>query len=90
MTTFRKAIADGDKRAQLEAMRDQVAAAIQRETKGSDIAALTLRLMKVLEALDGVPDGKQESAFDELSARRVGGSKEAPRRQGGRRRRGST
>ncbi|MFH8405565.1 hypothetical protein ACH4FX_12430 [Streptomyces sp. NPDC018019] len=90
MTIFRKAISDGDRRVQLEAMRDQLAAAIQRETKGSDIAALTLRLMKVLEALDGVPDDQQASAFDELSARRVGGDKSAARRQGGRRRRGST
>ncbi|WP_030777340.1 hypothetical protein [Streptomyces sp. NRRL S-920] len=97
MSEFGEAISEGDKRTQLEAIRDRLAAEISgesdccecgkpRRSSGAETAALTLRLVKVLEALEGIPDGATVSRVDELMARRTGGSTNAARRQGGRRR----
>lgn len=87
MSEFTETIADGDDRAQLEALRDKLATAMDEADKGADIAALTRRLLDVLAKLKSIPDGKQKSAYDELAAKRVGGDKTAARLQGGRRRR---
>lgn len=89
MGDFLDAIRQGDRRKQLIALRDRLAEEIEASVKGADVAALALRLMKVLEELDGMPDSGRVSAYDELAAKRVGGDKNAARRQGGRRRRGS-
>lgn len=96
---FSEVIAEGSKREQLEAIRDRLAEEIEgvdccdcgspRRTYGSETAALTLRLVKVLEALESIPDTATVSRYDELAAKRTGGTPDASRRQGGRRRRGS-
>ncbi|MCX4912817.1 hypothetical protein [Streptomyces sp. NBC_00687] len=93
---FSEAIADGDKRTQLEAIRDRLAAEIEgddccdcgkpRRSFGGETAALALRLVKVLEALESIPESTVVSRVDELMARRTGGAPNAARRQGGRRR----
>ncbi len=99
MTDFLEVIKSGDKRAQYEALRDRLAAEIEgvdccdcgkpRRSFGSETAALTLRLVKVLEALESVPNTATVSRYDELAAKRTGGTPAAARRQGGRRRKGS-
>lgn len=97
MTDFSEVIADGTKREQLEAIRDRIASEMDPgfdcckcgkplRSSGSETAALALRLVKVLEALDSIPDTSQVSPLDELRARRTGGAPSAARRQGGRRR----
>lgn len=102
MTDFRDAISEGDKRAQYEAIRDRITEEMDpgfeccdcnkpRRSSGSETAALVLRLTKILEVLEAIPDTSEVSRYDELKERResTGGDKTAGRRQGGRRRRGS-
>jgi hypothetical protein len=92
LSDFTDAIKKGDKRAQLEALRDKLATEIDASFKGADVAALSLRLMKVLEELEGIPETGKASSYDELKAARearTGGTTDAARRQGGRRRRGT-
>lgn len=101
MADFREAISEGSKREQLEAIRDRLALEMSGEfdccscgkpkrSAGSETAALTLRLVKVLESLESIPDAATVSRLDELTARRTGGSTDAARRQNNRgRRRGA-
>jgi hypothetical protein len=92
MSDFTDAIKRGDKRKQLEALREKLATEIDACFKGADVAALTLRLMKVLEELESIPETGKASSYDELKAARdarTGGTPNAARRQGGRRRRGT-
>ncbi|MEU6674770.1 hypothetical protein [Streptomyces sp. NPDC046925] len=101
MSDFSEAIAEGDKRTQYTAMRDHLAKEISgdieccdcgklRRSSGSETSALMLRLIKVLEELEKIPDTARRSQLDELRERRTGGSTDAARRQGtGRRRRGT-
>ncbi|MFE0101166.1 hypothetical protein [Streptomyces sp. NPDC059009] len=101
MQDFREVIAGGDKRQQLEAIRDRIALEMSgefdccscgkpRRSAGSETAALALRLVKVLEDLESIPSAAEVSPLDELRARRTGGTPSAARRQGtGRRRRGT-
>lgn len=97
MSDFSDAVASPDKRVQYEAIRDRITEEMDPDfecckcgkplrSSGSETAALTLRLVKVLEALDSIPDSAVVSALDELKARRTGGAPSAARRQGGRRR----
>ncbi|QES45257.1 hypothetical protein DEJ49_33505 [Streptomyces venezuelae] len=98
---FRETIRDGDKRAQLEAIRDRLALEMSgefdccscgkpRRSAGSETAALALRLVKVIEDLDSIPKTSEKSQLDELRERRTGGTTGAARRQNSRgRRRGS-
>lgn len=88
MSEFTDTIAEGGEGAQLKALRDKLATAIDEAERGADIAALTRRLLDVLAKLKSIPDDEQPSAYDELAAKRSGGERDAPRRQGGRRRRG--
>lgn len=94
---FTDAISEGDKRTQLEAIRDRLASEMEsgydccncgkpKRSYGSETAALALRLVKVLESLESIPDTSAVSRVDELMARRTGGNPSAARRQGGRRR----
>lgn len=97
MSDFREAISEGDERTQLEAIRDRLALEMSGEfdcckcskpmrSAGSETAALALRLVKVIESLKSIPDTTEVSPLDELRARRTGGTPDAARRQGGRRR----
>ena len=100
MTDFREVIKDGGKRQQYEAMRDRLAEEIEsgvdccmcgkpKRSFGSETSGLMLRLKQVLEALESIPDTTAVSRYDELAAKRTGGTPDAARRQGGRRRRSS-
>lgn len=88
MGDFLRAIQSGDKRRQLEAIRDKLAKELEHATKGADASALALRLRQVLADLESIPATGVVSAYDELAAKRTGGTPESARRQGGRRRRG--
>ena len=65
------AVAGGDRRKSLEAIRDKLAAEL-RDTVGRDAAALAKELRAVISELDGLPGGKERSTVDELAARRAG------------------
>lgn len=101
MADFREAISEGDKRTQYAAMRDLLAGEISGDTEccecgklrrssGSETAALMLRLVKVLEALESIPSTSEKSPYDELAKKRTGGSTDAARRQNNRGRRRGT
>lgn len=98
------AVKSGDRRASLVALRDYLAHELQVhrckscqafQMRTGDTAALVLRLQKVMEEIEGMPDTNAE--VTELDRLRQGrnsdtpdnvrflGSKNAQRRQGGRR-----
>lgn len=53
----------------LEAIRDELAAALQGAT-GRDVASIARELRMTLADLDKLPDAREESAVDDLAARR--------------------
>lgn len=64
-------VAEGDRRASLEALRDTLAQALD-EAEPKDVAALALRLSKVLEELDNLPAWNEGDGFvDQLKAKRA-------------------
>lgn len=79
MGDLKDAVSSGDNRRALEAIRDQLAEKLDAgeckycggpRGEASGLAALTLRLMKVMEALDAIPTEEEVSAVDDLTARR--------------------
>lgn len=61
MADLVNAAASGDKRKTLEALRDKIAASIQDCESGRDVAALSKRLMEVMNELDALPKQKMDS-----------------------------
>ena len=60
----------GSKRDTLEALRDKIASSIQDCESGRDVAALSKRLMEVMNELDALPKEKKDSPL--ARARRNG------------------
>ena len=114
MSDFSDTIKDGETRESLVAIRDFIVNYLEAnrcakcqniELRSGDMAALLLRLMKVIEAIELLPDPNKEEAEDELASLRESrygptesedlvapdklGTKSAKRRQGGRRARSS-
>jgi len=69
--TVSEAAASGDRRATLEALRDKLAATIDSWVEPKELAALSLRLERVLEELDGLSDDADRDIADELRAKRA-------------------
>ena len=71
MTNLVEAAKSGDKRQTLEALRDILAATIQKCESGRDMASNTKRLMEVMEELDALPDPNKTkiSKHDRLKAK---------------------
>ena len=61
MADLVNAARSGDKRDTLEALRDKIAASIQDCESGRDVAALSKRLMEVMNEIDALPKPKGES-----------------------------
>lgn len=104
MTNLEEEIKSGDRRRSLVALRDYLAHELQghrcnscamSQLRTGDTAALVLRLQKVMEELEAIPNSDAEvTELDRLRQDRVSGtsdhvrllgSKNAQRRQGGRR-----
>lgn len=64
MAGLTDAAAQGDRRKVLECLRDELARAIERTESGRDIAALSKRLMEVMQELSELPQPKPESPLD--------------------------
>jgi hypothetical protein len=61
------AAATGDRRATLIALRDAIARTIQSCESGRDMAALSKRLIEVMDELDAISSSDDEpSAFDSV------------------------
>ena len=79
--TVKEAAASGDRRRALEALRDRLAAEVERvadegfcvECKrgSSSIAPVAKQLRDVLDALDAMPESEGSSVVDDLAARRA-------------------
>lgn len=65
-TTARK----GDRRATLVSLRDQLARTIDACESGRDMAALSKRLMEVLDELDSLPDPAKTAENPAAAARK--------------------
>lgn len=63
-------IADGDRRASLEAIRDKLGRELEQAV-GRDAATIAKELRAVIAELDALPGGKEASTVDELHARRA-------------------
>jgi hypothetical protein len=68
--TLKTAVAKGDHKASLEALRDRLAVEIER-CEGSAVAALAKQLSDVLAKLAAMPNQREKSPVDELSRRRT-------------------
>lgn len=55
----------GDRKETLVALRDAIAQSIEMTESGRDMAALSKRLMEVMDAIDSFPSG-EPSEFDEV------------------------
>lgn len=67
MSSVLDAAASGRRRDTLVALRDSIATAIDAEPSGRDIAALSKRLMEVMDEIEQLPDpGAAKSATDEM------------------------
>lgn len=90
---FMRIIATGTRREKLCAIRDRVAQMLAYADAGPDVSSLALRLVNLLDQIEATPDPDALPKHDDnppvdfmeaMKAKR--GTKEAPRRQGGRRR----
>lgn len=70
MPRLSEAAATGDRRETLIAMRDRIAQTIDSTESGRDVAALTKRLMEVMEEIDSMPDPAADAASPLDRARR--------------------
>lgn len=61
MADLVSAAKSGSKRDTLEALRDKIAASIQDCESGRDVAALSKRLMEVMDEIDSLPKPKGDS-----------------------------
>jgi len=59
-----KAARSGSKRDTLEALRDKIAASIASCESGRDVAALSKRLMEVMNEIDALPKQKRDSPLE--------------------------
>ena len=70
MADLVSAARSGNRRETLEALRDKIAASIQDCESGRDVAALSKRLMEVMNEIDALPQPKKDSPL--AKARRNG------------------
>lgn len=61
MADLVSAAQSGNRRETLEALRDKIAKSIQGCESGRDVAALSKRLMEVMNEIDSLPKPKAES-----------------------------
>lgn len=65
------AVATGDRRASLEAIRDHLAAILTAGTAGIAIGPIAKELRTVIAELDSLPGALEGSKSDELAAKRA-------------------
>lgn len=68
---FKSVISSGDLRAQLIALRDYLAAALDQCRSSRDQAPLAAQLRQVLIDLDAMPLSGEESTVDEIARQRA-------------------
>ena len=71
MGDLTSAAASGDRKSTLIALRDKVARTIDECESGRDMAALSKRLMEIMDELDAMPDESAEPTAFERAMRRA-------------------
>ena len=66
MADLVSAARSGSKRDTLEALRDKIASSIQDCESGRDVAALSKRLMEVMNEIDALPGLSEDDELAEL------------------------
>ena len=66
MADLVSAAKSGNKRETLEALRDKIATSIQDCESGRDVAALSKRLMEVMNEIDALPSLSDDDELAEL------------------------
>ena len=67
-----EAAQSGDRRATLEALRDQLAVVIDApSTTGAELASLARQMIVVTEILEGISDGQAVNLVNDLAAKRA-------------------
>ena len=66
MADLVSAARSGNKRDTLEALRDKIASSIQDCESGRDVAALSKRLMEVMNEIDALPSMSDDDELAEL------------------------
>lgn len=61
-----EAVKDGDRRDVLIALRDETAKAIEDTTSGRDVAALSKRLIEIIELIDALPNAESLDPVDQM------------------------
>jgi len=69
--SLKSIVALGDRRKSLEALRDHLAAELLEGPSTVAIAPIAKELRAVIEELDSLPLGKEESKVDDLAAKRA-------------------
>lgn len=69
--TVSEAAETGDRRATLEALRAKLAATIDGWVEPKELAALSMRLERVLEQLDDLGSSESHDAVDDLRRKRA-------------------
>lgn len=71
--TLLEAVRTGDRRKALVALRDYIAASLDETESKRDAAALTKRMMEVMEAIDALPDPEADASPLDAAKRKRGG-----------------
>ena len=69
MADLTDAASSGDRRRTLECLRDEIAKTIEECKSPRDVAALSKRLMEVMDELDGLPRPKGDSPLARAKAK---------------------
>ena len=69
MATLVDAARSGDRRATLECLRDELAESIDRCESGRDMAALSKRLIEVMDELDGIAAPEADTPLERAKRR---------------------
>ena len=69
MADLIKAAKSGDRRSTLECLRDELAESIAYCESGRDMAALSKRLMEVMDEIDALPKPKGDSPLAKAKAK---------------------
>jgi hypothetical protein len=72
--TLLEAVRTGDRRKALVALRDYIAASLDETESKRDAAALTKRMMEVMEAIDAMPDPEADASPLDAAKRKRGGA----------------
>ena len=74
MASLVEAVSSGNRRKSFIALRDKLASTIENCESGRDMAALSRRLIEVMNEIDQMPDeSREQTKFERLQSKAIGG-----------------